>query len=101
MRITIFVSSLAGGGVARLALTMAGGFVDRGHAISLVTWDHSEPDFYEVPPAVERVAARTGSRPLVRWFDLVGNIRRLARVRAAIVSTRPDSSSASRIAQTS
>ena len=90
MRITIFVSSLAGGGVARLAVTMAGGFVDRGHAISLVTWDHSEPDFYEVPPAVERVAARTGSWPLVRWFDLVGNIRRLARVRAAIVSTRPD-----------
>jgi glycosyltransferase involved in cell wall biosynthesis len=27
---------------------------------------------------------------LVRWFDLFGNIRRLARVRAAIVSTKPD-----------
>lgn len=90
MRITIFVSSLAGGGVARLALTMAGGFVGRGHAVSVVTWDNTEPDFYEVPPAVERVQARTGSRPLVRWFDLFGNIRRLARIRAAIVSTRPD-----------
>jgi glycosyltransferase involved in cell wall biosynthesis len=26
----------------------------------------------------------------VRWFDLLGNIRRLARIRAAILSTRPD-----------
>ena len=41
-------------------------------------------------PRSNALQARTGSRPLVRWFDLVGNIRRLARIRAAIVSTRPD-----------
>jgi glycosyltransferase involved in cell wall biosynthesis len=81
---------LAGGGVARLSLTLARGFVDRGHAVSVVTWDGSEPDLYEVPAGVERVAAATGRRPFVRWFDLVGNIRRLARIRGAILSTRPD-----------
>jgi glycosyltransferase involved in cell wall biosynthesis len=90
LRIAIFVSSLAGGGVARLSLTMAGGLADRGHAVSVVTFDATEPDFYEVPHPAERVRADTGSRPLVRWFDLLGNIRRLARVRAAIVSTKPD-----------
>jgi GalNAc-alpha-(1->4)-GalNAc-alpha-(1->3)-diNAcBac-PP-undecaprenol alpha-1,4-N-acetyl-D-galactosaminyltransferase len=69
---------------------MASGFADRGHAVSVVTFDATAPDFYEVPPRVERVQARTGSRPLVRWFDLFGNIRRLARIRAAIVATQPD-----------
>jgi GalNAc-alpha-(1->4)-GalNAc-alpha-(1->3)-diNAcBac-PP-undecaprenol alpha-1,4-N-acetyl-D-galactosaminyltransferase len=90
VRITVFVSSLAGGGVARVSLTIAGGFADRGHAVSVVTWDATEPDFYEVPPGVERVQAGRGLRSLVRWFDLFGNIRRLARIRAAIVSTQPD-----------
>jgi GalNAc-alpha-(1->4)-GalNAc-alpha-(1->3)-diNAcBac-PP-undecaprenol alpha-1,4-N-acetyl-D-galactosaminyltransferase len=90
VRITIFVSSLAGGGIARLSLTMASGFADRGHAVSVATFDATAPDFYEVPPRVERIQASTGSRPLVRWFDLFGNIRRLARIRAAIVSTKPD-----------
>jgi glycosyltransferase involved in cell wall biosynthesis len=84
------VLSLAGGGVARLSLTLARGFVDRGHAVSVVTWDGSEPDLYELPAGVERVAAATGPRPFVRWFDLIGNVRRLARIRAAIASTRPD-----------
>jgi glycosyltransferase involved in cell wall biosynthesis len=90
VRITIFVSSLAGGGVARLSLTMAGGFAGRGHAVSVLTWDGTAPDFHEAPPGIERVQVGTGSRPLVRWFDLFGNIRRLARVRTAIVATKPD-----------
>ena len=85
----VFVSSLAGGGVTRVSLTIAGGFADRGHAVSVVTWDATEPDFYEVPPASSAFRL-VGSRSLVRWFDLFGNIRRLARIRAAIVSTRPD-----------
>jgi glycosyltransferase involved in cell wall biosynthesis len=69
---------------------LARGFADRGHAASVVTWDGTAPDFYEVPPGVERVQAGTGPRPRVRWFDLIGNFRRLARVRAAIISTKPD-----------
>jgi len=90
LRIAIFVSSLAGGGVARLSLTIAAGFADRGHVVSVVTFDATAADFYEVPARVKRVQASTGSRPLVRWFDLFGNIRRLARIRAAITSTKPD-----------
>jgi GalNAc-alpha-(1->4)-GalNAc-alpha-(1->3)-diNAcBac-PP-undecaprenol alpha-1,4-N-acetyl-D-galactosaminyltransferase len=90
VRVTIFVSSLAGGGAERVSLTMAGGFAGRGHTVSVVTWDAAVPDFYEVPPGVERVQAGMDSKPLLRWFDLFGNIQRLARIRAAIGSTKPD-----------
>src|SRR5262245_47310411 len=53
----------------------------------MVTWDSTEPDFYEVPQRVERLHVGTG---LVRGFNLFGNIPRLARIRAAIDSTKPD-----------
>lgn len=56
---------------------------------SLVTFESTASDFYEVPPSVNRVVA-TGAGDSCRWFDVGGQLRRRAALRRALVATDPE-----------
>ena len=56
LHVALVISSLQGGGAERVAVTMAGGFVERGIRVTLVTLLAPRHDLYSVPVGVERVA---------------------------------------------
>lgn len=84
------VSSLGGGGGERILLDLAGGWVGRGHEVTIVTLSTPSTDAYPVPAGVTRVAldamGSDGGRllaPLRLW-------RRIRQIRRALVATAPD-----------
>lgn len=91
MRITLFTSSLGAGGAERAVVRLAEGFKQRGHDVAIVSWNNLVSDFYEVPEGVDRFRIElTPSQVSVRWYDLVGNLRRFRAIRHAIGKTNPD-----------
>ena len=89
-RLTLFISTLRGGGAERSVTVLAEAFAAAGHDVSVVTWNDAEPDSYRLPESVGRVRVSLGGGASVRWFDVVGNLRRLRAIHKAIAATRPD-----------
>lgn len=73
MKITLFIPTLAGGGMQRSTLRLAGGLVESGHMVDVVTI-RSGGD-YPVPDGVRRVDLGA-SRALTSIPALVGYLRR-------------------------
>jgi glycosyltransferase involved in cell wall biosynthesis len=89
-RITLVISSLGSGGAERVLSTMANFWVEHGRAVTLITLAAAGEDFYPIDSRVQRVAldvlgASTGAIAAAR-----NNLRRLQRVRSAVLKSRPD-----------
>lgn len=72
-RIAFLLPNLVGGGTERVALTLVGNFVERGHEVDLLVMEQRGELLSEVPEGVKLVdlrAARTRNvlRPLIRYL---------------------------------
>jgi glycosyltransferase involved in cell wall biosynthesis len=90
LRITLAISMLNAGGAQRVMSLIASHLVSHGHEVTLLTRSHPEDDWFEVDPGVTREHVDLGKFESVRWFDLRGQIRRVALWREAIRATNPD-----------
>lgn len=88
MKICCVIDSLASGGAERVMTRLAGGLARRGHTTDLVTLAPDIPDFYPSPAGVNRVRVPAAANR--RWYDLAGQWRRVAALRAAVSELRPD-----------
>ncbi len=90
MKIALLCSSLGAGGAEKSALVLAEEFARRGIETNIVTCSTKIPDFYTVPKVLPRIRINLGKWESVRWFDVIGNIRRLYRIRRALKELEPD-----------
>ncbi len=88
-RLTLVISTLAGGGAERVVTLLANAWADRGTEITVVTLDDSDP-FYPLDPRVSRrPLGVTGVSPNA-FVGVWNNLRRVGALRRAIRASRPD-----------
>jgi GalNAc-alpha-(1->4)-GalNAc-alpha-(1->3)-diNAcBac-PP-undecaprenol alpha-1,4-N-acetyl-D-galactosaminyltransferase len=90
MKITLVISSLSCGGAERVLVSMAQGFIQRGHNVTVVTLSEKNSDFYELPSECSRIAlgVLSSSTGLVAAFK--SNTGRVTAIREAVQSSTPD-----------
>ena len=90
MKITFVISSLSCGGAERVLVSMAQGFINRGHDVTVVTLSAKDDDFYRLPPSCSRIALGLlgSSQNIVRAIK--NNIERITVLRKAVESSTPD-----------
>ncbi len=90
VRLTLVISSLAGGGAERVMSLLANAWTRLGVDVSLVTLGPTESDIYVLSPDVRRVGLdllRQSGSPAAAIFN---NLRRIRRLRETIRALRPD-----------
>lgn len=91
MKITLVISSMGAGGAERVMSILANGLVERGHAVSLLTWDDpGASSFYELDPAVIHQGLGLLKDSSTLFEALGSNWKRLKTLRRAILHTGPD-----------
>jgi len=90
MKILFFISSLQCGGAERVTVNLANHWAGKKYDITVVTLAPQGNDFYELLPAVKRVALNlTGDSGNV-LFGLSQNLRRVFALRRALRQIQPD-----------
>lgn len=89
MKITCLIDALATGGAQRVITHLAEGLARRGHSVTLTTLNPSIPDFYAIPPGVERASVPLAGGPH-RWFNLRLQLRRFTALRKCLRAQAPD-----------
>lgn len=90
MRLLIFIGSLSSGGAERVTANLANYWAAQGWTITVVTLAPLNLDFYELHPAVVRIALnQTGDsgHPLIGAWQ---NLRRVRALRRVLRAVRPD-----------
>lgn len=90
MKITLVISSLSCGGAERVLVSMAKGFIDRGHNVTVVTLSEKDHDFYVLPSDCTRIALGVLKQSANLAEAIANNIKRIAVIRQAIESSTPD-----------
>lgn len=90
MRVTLIISSLAGGGAERVLVLLAEGFLKKGHKVAVVTIFGRENDFYVLPSEADRLALNIAGNSATLIQALWNNLYRVPILKRAIKSTRPD-----------
>ncbi|MFZ5868299.1 MAG: glycosyltransferase family 4 protein [Thermodesulfobacteriota bacterium] len=91
MKLVVVIASLAAGGAARVVTSLANHWAGAGWEITFITYDDgSEAPFFPLYPGIKIVsmdmAQAYGGLIAAGWR----NFRRIARLRSAIASTKPD-----------
>jgi len=86
----LVISSLGAGGAERVMSMMANHWAERGWRVTLITLDVVSGDFFALHPGVERVGIDALGESVGAWEALRSNARRIARLRSAIRTARPD-----------
>ena len=89
-RLTLVVASLESGGAERAVSELANAWASCGREVTVVTLHHARHDFYTLHTAVTRVVLdvlRESASPVHAVWH---NLRRMSRLRRAIVRSRPD-----------
>lgn len=90
MRLTLVISSLGAGGAERVLSTMAGHWAERDWSVTFVTLDSTTTDFYQLHPAVNRIALNAIRVSPTLWRALSSNAERVMRLRHAIRVSQPE-----------
>lgn len=90
MRITLVIDSLGAGGAQRVMTSMARVWAEEGRKVTLITLDPAESDFFELHPAIERIALGVSGESKNSAAALRNNMLRTRALRAAIAESRPD-----------
>ncbi|HQG31134.1 MAG TPA: glycosyltransferase family 4 protein, partial [Deltaproteobacteria bacterium] len=88
--ILLVVSSLSAGGAERIISEMAGWWAARGRKVTVLTLSGTDQDHYRLNPKVERIALNYWGRARTPWQVIDKRIRRIMRLRRAVLSARPD-----------
>ncbi|MFU0507710.1 glycosyltransferase family 4 protein [Pseudaminobacter sp. NGMCC 1.201702] len=89
-RVAFVISSLGGGGAERVVIDLCSELAERGHEITLITLNGSDPDKYELGPQVNRIRLEIRSEGPGMIARSLAFIRRLYVIRKGILSQRPD-----------
>ncbi len=90
MRLTFVTSSLIAGGAERVLSIMANYWATKGYAISFITLDSRDADFYILDLQVQRYALALLHGSNSPWGILRKHILRLFWIRHAVKETQPD-----------
>jgi GalNAc-alpha-(1->4)-GalNAc-alpha-(1->3)-diNAcBac-PP-undecaprenol alpha-1,4-N-acetyl-D-galactosaminyltransferase len=93
MKITLVISSLSCGGAERVLVSMAQGFIQRGHNVTVVTLSKKSSkfyEFYELPEGCSRIGLGVLGQSTGVMEAFRSNIKRITALRRAIKSTAPD-----------
>lgn len=90
MKITLVISALGCGGAERVLVSMAKGFIQRGHNVTVITLSEKNSDFYELPVGSNRIALGLLSNSEGIIEAISSNIERITVLRKAVRSSNPD-----------
>ncbi len=90
MRITIVTPSLAAGGAERSVVLLSAGFLNKSHNVSVVTLYPAATDAYALPEGAARIALDIAADSPTVIHGFFRNLKRLATLRKAVRTTRPD-----------
>lgn len=90
MRLLIFIHSLSSGGAERVTANLANHWAGKGWDIAVVTLAPSSHDFYELHPAVKRIALELAGDSSNGLAGLVQNLRRVIALRRVLRDIKPD-----------
>ncbi|MDP3798988.1 MAG: glycosyltransferase family 4 protein [Polaromonas sp.] len=89
-RLLIFIPSMGGGGAERVVANLANHWADAGWYITVVTLASRKLDFYELRPAVQRVALELAGDSGNALEGLWNNVRRVIALRRLLREAQPD-----------
>jgi glycosyltransferase involved in cell wall biosynthesis len=90
MRLLIFIYSMGGGGAERVSANLANYWAAKGWDITIVTLAQQSLDFYELHPAVRRMALELADESANVLAGLWQNIRRVIALRRLLRQIQPD-----------
>lgn len=90
MRLLIFIHSMSGGGAERVSASLASHWAAKGWEITIVTLSQQSLDFYELHPAVKRIALELAGESVGVLAGLRQNIRRVIALRQVLRQVQPD-----------
>jgi glycosyltransferase involved in cell wall biosynthesis len=90
MRLLIFISSMGSGGAERVSANLANYWVAKGWEITIVTLTQQSLDFYELHPAIKRIALELTGDSANVLAGLWQNIRRVIALRRVLHQIQPD-----------
>lgn len=89
MRLTLVIHGMSAGGAERVMQVLANGWAASGHAVTLITLDRVEDDFYACDPRVKRVGLGLKADSAGPLQALTNNLARVSGLRRAIRTSRP------------
>ena len=90
MKLCMVAASLAGGGAERALLDTAALLSERGHHVTVLTFESPMSDAYPVPAGLSRVALGVPGQSGNRLRGILNNLRRISNLRAEVRRLRPD-----------
>jgi glycosyltransferase involved in cell wall biosynthesis len=90
MRLLIFISSMGSGGAERVSANLANYWATKEFEITIVTLCQQSLDFYELHPAVKRIAMELAGENANALTGLWQNIRRVIALRRLLRQIQPD-----------
>lgn len=90
MKIALTTPFLGGGGAERVAASLAGGWSDLGHDVTVVTLGATESTDYPIAPGVRRISLGLASHSNSRLYGALANLERTRALRKALSTVRPD-----------
>ena len=90
MRLLIFIGSMSSGGAERVSANLANYWATKGWEITIVTLAQQSLDFYELHPAVKRIALELTGESASVLAGLWQNIRRVIALRRVLRQIQPD-----------
>jgi glycosyltransferase involved in cell wall biosynthesis len=89
-RVTLVISSFAGGGAERVAVDLCAALAGAGRNVAVLTLSGNDPDAYELPPSIprDRIDIRHSAK---NRFELIKfTIANLVKMRRSILAQKPD-----------
>lgn len=90
MRLLIFIGSLSSGGAERVTANLANHWAAKGWQITVVTLAAQSLDFYELHPAVQRIALNQTGDSANALLGTWNNLHRVRALRRVLREVRPD-----------
>jgi GalNAc-alpha-(1->4)-GalNAc-alpha-(1->3)-diNAcBac-PP-undecaprenol alpha-1,4-N-acetyl-D-galactosaminyltransferase len=90
VKLCMVAASLAGGGAERALLDTAALLTERGHQVTVLTFENETSDAYPLPSGVSRTTLKVPGFSGGRLRGLLNNLRRIARLRREVAKLRPD-----------
>ncbi len=89
-RLVIFIHSMGNGGAERVTANLANHWAEKGWRVTVVTLASRSLDFYELHPAVNRIALDLAGESGNAFVALARNLRRVFALRRVLRQVQPD-----------
>lgn len=90
MKLLFFIQSMSNGGAERVTASLANYWAEKGWQVTVVTLTSSMDDFYQLHPAVNRIALNIAGDSSGLLSALVNNLRRIKALRCTLRQVQPD-----------